>query len=403
MHWFRSRHAVSAAVVAAGLLGVAGLSACGSGAGASSPTWAPQPSYTLEPGPNQNLVPGQSSTVPGPSGSESSAPNPSDSPALDPNVVATGLSAPTGIATMPDGTALVGERTTGRIVQVQPQAGHPVKTIRTLTGLDGSGDGGLLDLATSPNYSQDGLIYAYVTTKTDNEVVDFTLAGAVAPVLTGIPKGASGNTGRLAFDEKGNLFIATSDAGQPALAQTTTSLAGKVLYVDDIGRPVGSSVVYALGLRDSAGLCYDPNTRSLVVSQPGANGAADQLSLIKQGDNYGWPTPSGTPGPKLGSVPSTGSGIGGCAVSNKVFYVTSLDHTALLAANLTASKSGSSSLSTLTASLAGKYGRLLTVVAAQDGSLWLSTSNKDGHGTPIADDERILHIQPNGGGGSSKA
>src|SRR5439155_11934034 len=121
-------------------------------------------------------------------------------------------------AMLPDGTALVGERTTGRIVRVQPVAGKPVPTVRQLSGLDTSGDGGLLDLALSPTYSEDGLIYAYVTTATDNRVVDFTLKGPVTPVVTGIPKGRIGNTGRIAFGADGDLYIGTGDAGRPALA-----------------------------------------------------------------------------------------------------------------------------------------------------------------------------------------
>src|SRR5206468_10003819 len=108
---------------------------------------------------------------------------PSGKPKQDPLVVATKLTAPVGLTLLTDGTALVGERTTGRIVRVQPRAGQPVPTVRTLTGLDTSGDGGLLDLALSPTYAEDGLIYAYVTTRTDNRVVEFTLTGPVTPVF----------------------------------------------------------------------------------------------------------------------------------------------------------------------------------------------------------------------------
>jgi len=46
------------------------------------------------------------------------------------------------------------------------------------------------------------------------------------------------------------------------------------------------------------------------------------------------------------------------------------------------------------AQLKGTFGRLNTVVAAQDGSLWLTTSNRDGFGKPVSDDERVLHILP---------
>ena len=82
----------------------------------------------------------------------------------DPAVVAKHLTTPVGITIMPDNTALVGERTTGRIVRVQPQPDRPVRTVRVLHGLSTAGGGGLLDLAVSPNYREDNLIFAYVTT-----------------------------------------------------------------------------------------------------------------------------------------------------------------------------------------------------------------------------------------------
>ena len=51
--------------------------------------------------------------------------------------------------------------------------------------------------------------------------------------------------------------------------------------------------------------------------------------------------------------------------------------------------------------LAGQYGRLRTVVLDAAGALWITTSNRDGIGTPAEDDDRVLRILPPTTAGSS--
>jgi glucose/arabinose dehydrogenase len=392
--------------VLAGVAAVLTLAACGSAAGSGPLTWVPSPAAVgdggggggltpVEPVPTQHggSAPGGPSG-PGVPGGPGSQPSPSGTGKVDPLVVATHLRAPVGLTMMPDGTALVGERTTGRIVRVQPVAGRPVPTVRTLTGLDAAGDGGLLDLALSPTYSQDNLVYAYITTRTDNRVVDFTLNGPVTPVLTGIPKGHTGNTGRILFGPDGNLYVGTGDAGRPSLAASRTSLAGKILRIDPIGDPTADdpmpgSAVWSTGHSEVSGLCSSPRSDSPIDVERGPAAGPDEVNVLSAGGDYGYPTATASSRAAAAPMPAGFRAPGGCAVQAGRLWVTSLDGRALLSAPL-AGRSTAISVGKLVPVLKGRYGRLRTVVAAPDGALWLTTSNRDGKGSPVAADERVI-------------
>jgi glucose/arabinose dehydrogenase len=396
------------------LLGAAALAltACAGSGGGAAPTWEPSPALPTGPGVQVSpIVPGPSGSggQPGAGGAGGAGGAPArTSPTkpngrIDPLVVATRLRAPVGLAVLPDGSALVGERTTGRIVRVQPRAGEPVPTVRVLRGLDTSGDGGLLDLAVSPTFAEDGLVYAYVTTPTDNRVIDFTLHGPVTPVFTGIPKGATGNTGRIAFGPDGDLYIGTGDTGHPALAGDPRSLAGKVLRVNEIGdaaqgNPVASSPIFTSGHHVVDGLCPVPRTDIVLEVEAGSPA---EINVLHAGSFYGWPPSSNrfAVGPNL-VLPPRYNAPGGCAVAANRVWITSLDGRALISAPLR-SAALPPGANPYTAVLTNRYGRLKTVVAAPDGSLWLTTSNRDGHGRPVPADERVIHLPPQAAAGRS--
>ena len=106
------------------------------------------------------------------------------------DTIATGLAAPWGVTFLPDGSALVSERDTTRVVAVKNGRVRPVGRVE---GVSPQGEAGLLGLAASPSYAEDQTIYAYLSTAEDNRVVTMTYdgqrIGSPKPILTGIPNG----------------------------------------------------------------------------------------------------------------------------------------------------------------------------------------------------------------------
>ena len=310
------------------------------------------------------------------------------------------LAVPWGIAFLPDGSALVAERDTARVVRVTPNG--QVTTVGTVPGVVPGGEGGLLGLATSPNFASDNLVYAYFTAASDNRIVRMTFTGgqlgAPQPVLTGIPKASIHNGGRIVFGPDGMLYAGTGDAAQGSNAQNVNSLGGKVLRMTPTGQPAPGnpfpgSVVYSLGHRNVQGLAFDASGR-LWVSEFGQN-LADELNLIRAGGNYGWPTCEGAcnrsefidPVRQWAPAEASPSGI---AIANNVIYMASLR-----GARLWRMPIAGDGVQTPQAFFVGTYGRLRTVERSPDGGLWLATNNRDGRGTPRQGDDRILHVQLN--------
>jgi glucose/arabinose dehydrogenase len=302
----------------------------------------------------------------------------------DPNVVATGLAVPIGLVVLPDGTAIVGERDTGRLLQVFPDR-SPARVRGTIPDLDTSGDGGLLGLALSPTFAQDNLLYAYVSTATDNRVVRFPLGGTPNPVLTGIPHGTVHNGGGLLFASDGHLLVGTGDTGKPALAADPRSLAGKVLEVDVFGHPAGRSPVFSKGFRDVTALCQG-TAGALLATDTAAPGGPDELDAVTRGKDY---AAAGT-APAF-SAPAAEAGFGGCAVAGTTVFVGTLAGKRVDAVHLDSHGVVVGSPDKL---LPGRYGRLRSVAVDPDGGVWVTTSNRDGLGTPGKDDDRVLRILP---------
>src|SRR4029078_10924052 len=122
-------------------------------------------------------------------------------------------------------------------------------------------------------------MYPSVSPPTDNRVVRIADGDVPKPILTGIPKGATGNTGALVFTSPTTLMVQTGDAGNPAQAADPGSLAGKLLRIEQPTTVDQAPTTTALsGLGPGGSMCVDPADESLYVTD--RTPTADRLQRI---------------------------------------------------------------------------------------------------------------------------
>ncbi|BCK68369.1 oxidoreductase [Streptomyces libani subsp. rufus] len=386
------RRSQTAVLAAASLLLAAGCSSGGA-----------QP----EGGGGSSAAPSKSAAAPGAT-PESTAP-PAKGSVKVTRTLATGLTSPWGVAVLPGGDLLVASRDTGKIVRIAADSGKKTE-LGSVPGVDPGGEGGLLGIAVSSTFGADHQVYAYFTTASDNRIARMNYdekrppgdqLGAPDTLFKGIPKGQIHNGGRIAFGPDKMLYAGTGETGDKGLAQDKDSPAGKILRMTPDGEPAhgnpeADSVVYDYGHRNVQGLAWD-NGKRLWASEFGQD-TWDELNLIEPGKNYGWPEVEGkakggskgagfvNPVEQWKTADASPSGI---AFAKGSVWMASLRGERLWRIPL----DGTKPVAAPQAFLKGTYGRLRTVVAAGDGTLWLVTSNTDGRGTPHKGGDRILRLK----------
>lgn len=299
-----------------------------------------------------------------------------------------GLQLPWSTVFLPDGTAIISERDSAELKSVKDGA---TAVLGSMPGVVPGGEGGLLGLAVSPDYSSDGLLYAYFTSQTDNRIARFTLTrsepggslelGRPETVFSGIPKASTHNGGRIRFGPDGNLYVGTGDSQRRDQPQDPNALGGKILRITKDGKPApgnpfGDNPVYSLGHRNVQGLDWDDAGR-LWSSEFGPN-VDDELNLIRPGGNYGWPDVTGAPG-RAGFIdakvvwPSTAeSSPSGLEIVGSTAYLGALRGQRLWAVPLDGENAGNP-----VSHFTGEFGRIRDVSLAPDGTLWMLTNDQN--------------------------
>src|SRR5829696_4659166 len=319
------------------------------------------------------------------------------------SILATDLEVPWSFAFLPGGDALVTERDSGRLLRVSPSG--DVREIQTLPE-GGSGEGGLLGVAVSPDYEDDRYIHAYYTTGVDNRVVRFRMGEKPEPILTGIPSNTYHDGGRIKFGPDGMLYVSTGDAGDSENSQDRSSLGGKILRIEPSGsippdNPFPGNAVYSYGHRNVEGLAWDSEGR-LYASEFGAS-TWDEVNRIEAEEKYGWPAVEGRGGEDQGYVdpitvwPTSEASPSGAEILVEGailqwegdLFVAALRVERLWRLEL----NDSGEVVDRGKLLDGEVGRVRDVIQAPDGSLWVSTSNYDSFGNPVSEqDDRILRL-----------
>ncbi|RCG32233.1 PQQ-dependent sugar dehydrogenase [Sphaerisporangium album] len=314
-----------------------------------------------------------------------------------PRTLAGGLAVPWAIAFLPGGDALVTERDTARLLRVTPSG--RVSEVGVIEGVAPGGEGGLLGVAVSPKFARDHYVFVYFTAAAANHIVRYRYDTALSDpvtILDGIPKGGIHNGGRLAFGPDGYLYASAGEAGDRPLSQGLGSLGGKILRMTVDGRPAPGnpfdSVIWSYGHRNVQGLAWDPSGR-MYATEFGQN-TYDEVNLIQKGHNYGWPEVEGFGDRDEYTDPlltwtTAESSPSGMAYAGGSLWVAALRGQRLWQIPLTSGGEAGRPI----ARYRGEYGRLRAVAASRDGkALYVSTSNKDGRGSPKDDDDRILVV-----------
>jgi len=222
-------------------------------------------------------------------------------PALQVEDFITGLDRPWDVTWTPGGDMLFTENNSGEVWLRSAGTAAPIHTVDDLAG---SGEGGLMGIALSPDFEADRHVFlCYTSTATDIRIVryqtDAELSGLFqkTPIVTGGPYSTGRHSGcRIRFGPDGYLWGTFGDAAIGTTPQDEDSLGGKVLRVDVSGNPApdnpGGKRWFSKGYRNPQGIGFRPSDGLACIAQHGP-GKDDELECLgatcfENACNSGW-------------------------------------------------------------------------------------------------------------------
>lgn len=210
--------------------------------------------------------------------------------------VVNGLDQPRDISFGPDGSIWVSE-VTGNLVRTDPRNGEKV-IVFTVPDLFHERARGLLSAVLHPEFETDPYVYLHYTYERDesgSRLVRFRYDGETLldPLVIADPlPGGSGHSGsKLMIGPDRKLWLATGDASVGEKAQDWDYLNGKILRYNLDGsippdNPVSDQPIWSVGHRNIQGITHDGER--VFASEHGPS-SDDEVNLIREGANYGWP------------------------------------------------------------------------------------------------------------------
>ncbi len=314
----------------------------------------------------------------------------------------------------------------GYICRLHPATGV-LDTLYRETATVIQGEGGMLGMALHPQFPATPYVYvAYDYLSSGNyreRIVRYTYNGSNAlssplTLLDNINASSIHNGCRLLIVVD-KLFITTGDASTMSSSQNLASLNGKIHRINLDGsipadNPIPGSSPWSWGHRNPQGLVF---ANGFLYSSEHGPGSDDEVNIIRQGRNFGWPTVNGFCNTPTETQFCTDSNVveplwawtPTLAVCGIDYYdapmfpgwqgsllMTTLKDSRLYTLALNGAKDD---ITAATAIPSAAFGRLRDICISPDGRIFLSTSNSGSSGTGAKIDRIVELYDPAAGVG----